>query len=254
MPKKLIKILNFIPLFLIALCLSIFLEHVSFAQVPAERRIPQPEPFPSTSPPVKCIPEAQKASWLLPTPTNSVLWKNLRSNKVSVWVPYKYQLSNNFQAQQPVLPGTIVFQSDDRLKAIDPTGKSSQPEFTISRQQRFSSFSAAESYVQQTVDGMVKALSDPSLREKGAKISVNRQKVILAGRLTDHLVMELDVTEAARRQPNQASPTRAKLAWYFPIDPQTNTLWGVVLFASPEDFGSRASEFEKTVCTFIDTF
>jgi hypothetical protein len=125
MAKKLIRILNFIALFLITLCLSIFLEHVSFAQVPAERRIPQPEPFPSistppsTSPPVKCIPEAsQKASWLLPGPTNNILWKNLRSNRVSVWVPYKYQLSNNFQAQQPVLPGTIVFQSDDRLKAI----------------------------------------------------------------------------------------------------------------------------------------
>jgi hypothetical protein len=97
---------------------------------------------------------------------------------------------------------------------------------------------------------MVKALSDPSLREQGAKISVNRQKVSLAGRFTERLVMEFDVTEAARRQQNQTALTRGKLALYFPIAPQTNTVWGVVFSGSPEDFNSRASEFEKIACTF----
>ena len=254
MSRKLTKVLTFIGWILTTFCLLILLGHTAFAQV---RRNPQPEPFPSASPPTQCVPEAsRKASWLLPTPTNNVLWKNLRSNAVSVWVPYKYQLRNNFQAQQlgPLPSGTIVFRSDDRLRAVDPTGKSSEPSLTISKQQRFTSFNAAESYVKETLNSTVKGLSDPSLREQGAKISVNQQKVSLSGRSTDRLIMEFDLTEVARRQQNQASTTRGKLVWYFPVDPQTGTLWGIQFFGSPEDFNSRATEFEKIACTFVSTF
>lgn len=173
-----------------------------------------------------------------------------------MWVPYKYQLNNNSQAQQlaPIPLETIALRSDDRLSAIDPTGKFPQPSFTISKQQSFISPNAAKSFVKETLNNMVTAWSDPSLGEQGVKISVNQQSVTLGGRSTDRLIMEFDVTEASRRQGRQASNARGKLAFYFPIDPQTNTLWGIQFYASPEDFNSRASEFEKIACTFVNTF
>jgi hypothetical protein len=249
MSRKLLRILSLVGLGLIVFGLSIILGRISFAQV---IRTPAPEPFPSISPPVQCVPDAvQKASWLLPTPTNNILWKNLQSSGVSVWVPYRYQLRNNFQAQQldPLPPGTVVFRSDDRLGAIDPTGTSSQPDLIISKQRNFRSRSAAESYVKELLDGTVNALSDPSLREQGANISVNRQRVSFANYTADRLIMDIDVTEAARRQQQQVSMTRRKLGLYFPIDGQ-NTLWAIQFSASPEDFNNRFSEFEKIACTF----
>lgn len=254
LPRKLLRKISFVCLALATTLLFVVTETISTAQT---TRTPGGEVFPSPSPPAKCFPEAsQKASWLLPTPPNTILWKTLQSTNVSVWVPYKYQLANDSSSQDtlPIPSGTIVLRSDDRLSAIDPTGQSSQPKFTVSRQQRFRSLNAAESFVKETLNDTVKALSDPSLREQGVKVSVNQQKVNLGGRATDRLVMEFDVTEAADRQGRSTSDARGKFALYFPISPQTNTVWGVQFSASPEDFNSRASEFEKIACTFVNTF
>jgi hypothetical protein len=263
MSRKLLKFLNFVGLVLVTLCLSILWGYGSPAQVPVIRN-PQPEPFPSatpaprqrtatqetapTTPPAQCIPNpVEKASWLLPAPTNNFLWKLLESGGVRVWVPHRYQLTNNSQNQQiePLPAGTtILSQSDDRLSAIDPTS-SSRVSFTISRQGRVSSRDEVDNFINELINGLTSVSGEAN--EQGVRISATRQSVSSPNSFGERVDIDMDATEYARRQGLAVPQSGMRIALYFHI--VQNDLWAILFSSSREDFGSRSSEFDKIVCS-----
>jgi hypothetical protein len=91
MSSKFRKSLLFLGLILTTALLLI----VGMPRLAAQPRVPNAERLPSpfsATPPEQCMP-SQKASWLLPVPEEG-FWKRLQRDKVSFWVPSRYQVTN----------------------------------------------------------------------------------------------------------------------------------------------------------------